>query len=352
MKHELSFKREQPLELPRGNICTRALAVRTLASIRRMSVADVATELFPNDKMLAHLITRGSVAPATTFTTGWAAELVTRTTADVVEALGAVSGAAEVLRQALVLEWNGAGLISAPGFVASANASGFVKEGDPIPVRQLVSGPAQLFPYKLATIAAVTREMTESSNIEALVSDALIRSTGLALDAAFFDANPAVANTRPAGIRNGIAATTASNNTDLYEAFAEDFSALVNAVGVVGGKGPYVFVAGPGRAATILLHYQSANSPNFITVPSAAVGSDLLVIAPKAIVAAFSADPDVETTNTATLVMQDSSPAVAGTTGPEKEMFQTNSLGIKVRWPVSWALRDPRAVAWMTPTWK
>lgn len=350
MKHE-TFRREVR-EASGGNICTRALTARTVASLRRSQIVDVVAELFPNDKALLQLVTRSAVAPATTFTTGWAAELVARTTADTVEALGAVSGAAEVFRQALVLDWNGAGVISAPGFVASATASGFVKEGDPIPVRQFPAGPAQLLPYKLATIAALTREMVESGNAEALITDALIRSTALALDAAFFDANAAVANTRPAGIRNGITGLTASNNAELYEAFAEDFSILINAVGAVGGKGPYVFVAGPGRAATMLLHYQSTSSPNFVIVASAAVGNDLIVIAPKAIAAAFSADPEVETTNAATLVMQDSSPPVAGTTGPEKEMFQSDSLAVKVRWPVSWALRDSRAVAWMSPTWK
>jgi hypothetical protein len=48
----------------------------------------------------------------------------------------------------------------------------------------------------------------------------------------------------------------------------------------------------------------------------------------------------------------DTVPGLPGTMGPELEMWQTNSIAVKVRWPVSWALRDPRAVAWMTPAWK
>jgi Phage capsid family len=353
MKHE-TFRREEPSN---GNVCTRAMTARTLASLWRKSIEEVALTLWPNDKTLHYVVTRAASNPATTFTPGWAAELVRRITADTVDALGTASGAADVLRQCLVLDWNGAGIISAPGFVASASYSGFVKEGDPIPVWSLALGPAQLSPYKLASISALTREMVESSNAEALISDCLTRSAGLALDAAFFDSNAAVPNTRPAGIRNGIAALGPSANADVFAAVAEDISSVINAVAAVGGKGPYILVAGPGRVASLNLRFVTqasadpANPSTIIPVASTAVGNDLIAIAPKAIVAALSPDPEIETANAATLVM-DSAPGAAGTMGPEKNMFQAESLAVKSRWPVSWALRDPRAVAWLTPAWK
>lgn len=354
MKHESqsAFRRE-PQSVSSGNLCTRMLTTKALASLWRVRAEDAANVIYPNDRSLLQLIERAASAPATTFTPGWAADLVAKTVADTVEALGAASGTADVLKQALTLDWNGTGLISAPGFVASASNSGFVKEGDPIPVRQLTSGAALLNPYKLATIAALTREMVESSNAEALISDSLVRSTGLALDAAFFDSNAAVANTRPAGIRNGISALTASANADLYEAFAEDVSNLISAVSAVGGKGPFAIVTGAGRATTMAMHYQSQMLPNVTIISSSAVGADLVAIATKGIVAAISADPDVETANAAALVMQDASPGTPGQTpGPERSLYQTESVAVKVRWPVSWALRDSRAVAWLTPSWK
>jgi Phage capsid family len=352
MKHEKesSFRRE-PQQLAVGNICTRAMTARVLASVLHTNVTRVIEELWPQDKQLLQLVTRASVAPATTFTTGWAAELAVKIVADTIEALSPSSGAADVLREALVLDWNGAGVISAPGFVASANNSGFVKEGDPIPVRQLAIGPAQLLPYKLATIAALTREMVESSNAERLIGDCLVRSTGLALDAVFFGSGAAVANKQPAGIRNGIAALTASANTDPFAAVFEDVATLINAVGAVGGKGPFLIVSGPGRAASFGMRI-GAGETMLIPVASSAVGNDLIAIAPKAIVAALTADPEIETANAGTLVMDDTAPALPDTTQPEKEMFQTDSLAIKVRWPVSWALRNSAAVAWLTPSWK
>jgi len=360
MKHENQVAFQRKVRDPNGNFCTRAMTVRALASLWRDNAANVSARLYPNDDGLLQLITRASSAPATTFTTGWAAELYAKFVGDTVAALGAASGAADVLRNALVLDWNGYGTISAPGFVASASNSGFVKEGDPIPVRQLTTGTATLNPYKLATIAALTREMIESSNAEALISDCLIRSTGLALDAAFFDNNAAVANTRPAGIRNGISTLTPSNNSDPFAAVAEDVSALLNAVGAVGGNGPFILVGNAGRIASLNLRFVTRSaavgggSSNVIPVASSAVGNDLIAIAPKGIVAALSADPEIETSNAAALVMQDSGTiGTPGTTpGPERSLYQTESIAIKCRWPVSWALRDSRAVAWTTPGWK
>ncbi len=353
MKHESqsAFRREQREPVVSGNLFTRSLAARTIASLRRSKAAEVAAEMWPSDRLLHQHITRAASNPAMTSVAGWAAELAQKRVADVIEALGPASGAADVLKQCLVLDWDGAGMISAPGFAAGAANSGFVAEGQPIPVRQLNVGPAQLQPYKLATIAALTREMVESSNAEALVSDALVRSTALALDAVFFGSAAATA-AQPAGIRNGIAATASSNNADGFQAFAEDVASLIDAVAPVGGKGPYILIGSPGRAAMIASHYISfKDETQFDVVASSVVGNDLVCVAPKAIAAALSADADVETTSAATLVM-DTAPGAAGTMGPEAEVWQTDSLAVKVRWPVSWALRNAGAVAWLTPSWK
>jgi hypothetical protein len=347
MKHESEgfqpFKRELPA--PSGNLLRRALAARAIASLHRCPVADVVA-----DRALLQMVTRGSVLPAMTGVAGWAAELAQRKTSDVIEAIGADSGAADVLKAALVLDWDGSGVIAAPGFVTSPNNSSFVAEGSPIPVRQLTGTPADLLPYKLATIAVLSRQMADSGNAEVLIADALVRSTALALDAVFFGSAAASA-AQPAGIRNGIAALTPSNNAVLGEAFLADFSALISAVSAVGGKGPYMLVANAGRIGAMITSHLYQLSPNFILVTSNAVGNDIIAIAPKAIVAALSADPDVETASTATLVM-DTAPGAAGTMGPEKGMFQTDSIALKVRWPVSWALRNAAAVAWLTPAWK
>jgi hypothetical protein len=343
------FKQDQ-LQLPSGNLFTRLLTTRTLATLRHCREWDVAAKMWPNDKTLqAALLLRAASNPAMVSVAGWAAELTQKVVADAVEALSAAACAVEVMSGGLVVSWDGYGAISVPTLVASAANGGFVAEGQPIPVRQFATQAALINPYKTASICVLTREMVESSNAEALISDALVKSAGMAIDATFFGSTAATA-AAPAGIRNGIAALTPSASTDAFEAFFDDISSVLNSVGPVGGRGPFYIIGNVGRYGTMRQRFVFED-PNLIVLPTSAVGADLVAIASKAVAAAISIDPDIETVNAAALVM-DTAPGPAGTMGPERSVWQTDSVAVKVRWPVSWVLRDPRGVAWTTPVWK
>lgn len=345
---KVSFKREAPLELRPSNLFVRMLTAMVISRIEKCPIDLVTERRWPNDRTLSAVV-KATSAPAMTSTTGWAKELAQSVAFDMIEALGPASAAIEVLAESLAMQWNGVGTLTVPAFVASANNASFVAEGDPIPVRAL-SGPGKsLTPYKVASIAVLTREMMESSNAEAVIADTLIRSAALALDAAFFD-NAAASAARPAGIRNGIAATTASNNADPWFAFTEDLSALLGVVGQVGGKGPYFLASNVGRSVSMAT--RSITSAGAVRpIIATTVGNDIIAIAAPAIAAAFDIVPDVETASAGTLVM-DTVPGVAGTAGPERELFQTDSIAVKIRWPVAWIVRNVLGVAWLTPTWK
>ena len=342
--------RKEPLI--KGNTFIRYLAAQVLAQRKKASLSSVIAECWPNDLIL-DLVARATSAPATTTTTGWAAELAVKLVNDGLAGLAPMSAGTQLLQDGVVLTFDGYGSISAPGIAASASNAGFIAEGQPIPVKQLVASAATLLPYKLAAIAALTQEMIDSSNAETLIGDALTRSAGMALDAVLFDSNAATA-ARPAGLRNGISGSTASNSTDFYQAIGEDLATLMNVVTAVGGPGPYYVVASPGRVVGAQSRLAVIGSENALVkfLGSASMGNDIMVVAAKALVAAFSPTPDIETGNASTLVMEDTSPATPDTTQPTKSMYQTNSVAIKMRWPVSWALRDSRGVAWLTPTWK
>src|SRR5215475_9131834 len=270
--------RRDPLPVPPGNTFVRLITARAIASACHTKPADVASYLWPSDA----IVQRAVAAPATTGTTGWAAELVRKVIVDAVEALGAASSGAQLLKAGLVLNWAGAGILAAPGFVAGAGNASFVAEGAPIPVRQLSAAGPSLTPFKLSAIAVLTREMMESSSAEQMIGDTLIRAAGLALDAALFD-NSAASSARPAGLRNGISTTTASASTDFFEAALEDFATLVNAVSAVGGTGPFAFVMSPGRAFAVhgrLWRIDDMIDNGFSVLPSSAVGNDLIAVAP------------------------------------------------------------------------
>jgi hypothetical protein len=347
-------KSEPPLDLPRGNLFRRMLVARAVAVVRKSRFEAVVAELWPSDRELAAVVKAAS-APAMTTIPGWAMELAHKVTADVMQALGAASSGARVLGGSLLLTWNGAGSLGVPGFVASAANGGFVAEGDPIPVRQFSDTGQTLLPHKLASIAVLTREMVESSNAEAIIGDTLVRSAGLALDAVLFG-NTVATPAAPAGIRNGIVALTASGNADAFGAFFEDMATLLNGVGQVGGNGPFFIVSSIGRLASASGRYGSLKAEGtdamIIPVASPAVGADVIVIAPQALAAAISPTPDIETASTGTLLMDTVPTGTFGSTGPERSLFQSDSIALKLRWPVSWVLRDARGVAWLTPAWK
>lgn len=335
-------------DLPVGNTFTRLLTARVLAKIMGETPVEIALRLWPSDRVTTAIVERAAVVPASTTVTGWAAELVQRLVVDTLASLGPVSAAAQLMRAGTVLMFDGRGLISIPGFIATANDAAWVAEGAPIPVQQFAVTPGTLNPHKIASIAVLTAEMIASSNAERMIGDTLIRAAGLALDAVMFDANPATPE-RPAGLRSGIATATPNPNADPYEAMIGDISGLVAASGAVGGPGPYAVVVNPGRMVSLGMRFIGlADNVRMFGTPT--VGNDIVVVALNALASIISANPDIETSKAASLHMDDA-PAAIGTASPARSLFQTDSVAIKVRWPASWTIRDPRAVAWTTPTW-
>jgi hypothetical protein len=348
-------KAEQPAPFARepllqGNAFTRLITAKVLAQLQRRTVESVIADQWPHDRIM-DMVARAASAPAITTVPGWAQELAHKVVLDGVAALRPASGAAQLMPNCLVLRFDGAGQISVPGFVANVANAGFVQEGNPIPVRQLSAAAAVLSPYKLGTIATLTQEMAESSNAEAMIGDSLFKSAGLALDAVMFDANPATA-ARPAGLLNGITALTASSSTDPFGAVFEDISTLINAISTVGGAGPYYIITSPGKVISGQARLSAGSYDVIKFIGSNIIGNTMIAVAPQALVVAFDPNPEIDVSNAATLVMDDTAPALPDTTQPTKSLFQTATLAVKMRWPVSWSLRDSRGVAWLTPGWK
>ena len=345
--------RSEPPELLGGNLFWRSLTAQAVAKVTRQSPLEVAARLWPSDGTL-HMLIRAVSAPATLTTAPWAPDLGHKIVIDALEGLGPAAAGAQLLLQSLVLNFDRNAIISAPGFVRGAGNASFVAEGAPIPVKQLLDAAVQLTPKKLAAISVLTREMLESSNAEFLIGDVLKGSAALALDQALFGSAAATA-AAPAGLRNGVGALTPSAATDPLQQFYEDSANLVNAVSVVGGNGPFVLIGSPGRIAAMMMRFVLV-AGNVTVLSSNAVGNDYLCVAPRAMVCALDPEPVIEMASGGTLHMENTTPldlvSGGGVAAPAKEMFQTESWALKMRWPVTWAVRDPRAVAWVTPAWK
>src|ERR1700757_1856222 len=89
------FKQE-PLDLPGGNLLKRTLTAKGIAMFNHTSPEAVAERLWSNDRTLAP-VSKAASAPAMTSVTGWAAELARKRVADTVQALGAAAAAVELM---------------------------------------------------------------------------------------------------------------------------------------------------------------------------------------------------------------------------------------------------------------
>jgi hypothetical protein len=85
--------------------------------------------------------------------------------------------------------------------------------------------------------------------------------------------------------------------------------------------------------------------------------NDLIAIATNGLASAVDAMPEIETSKIATVHMEDTTPLPISSPGtpptvaaPTRSLWQTDCVGIKIRFNADWALRDPRALAWLATT--
>ena len=338
----------------------RALVTRNVTGLARAVIAKAMVRLDPRCDEREHLRTRwpnDATAPLILRAASQPATLAANPAlghtliADLIATIGPVGAGARLLQAGLQLVFDSASAIYVPGLEAAADQVSFVREGAPIPVRGLTAEGAMLEPRKLAVIVALSAEIIAGSNAEALVTDALTRATSLAIDAALFDAI-AGDDVRPAGLRYGIAARTASATTDSDEAMIEDMVTLAASVSVIGG--PIMLIASPERAVAMSL--RARRELPFAILGSAAVAADdLIAVAVNGLASAVDAAPEIEASKLATVHMSDTpvpiADAASTVAAPTRSLWQSDTVGIKIRFNASWALRDPRALAWTTVSW-
>jgi len=291
------------------------------------------------------LVLRAAVSPATLAGTPALAQVAVA----LLEALVPVSAGADLLARGLALRFDGAAQVSVPNIAVPV--ADFVGEGAPIPVVQApTSADATLLPHKLAVITLLSGEMMRNTNAEALVRQVLIESTGPAIDKVLFSANPAAAD-RPAGLLNGIAALTpAAAGSAKGEILVDDLQKLAGAVAPVAGNGGVVIVASPDAAVALSLRLSERVSWPVLTSTSLAART-VIAVAANAVVSAVEGSPMIDS-STQSSVHRETVPAelvdVGGTLArPVASLFQMDEVALRLKWPISWALRTSGAVAWM-----
>jgi hypothetical protein len=123
-----------------------------------------------------------------------------------------------------------------------------------------------------------------------------------------------------------------------------DIAALFTAVAPVAGGLDFLLVASPSQAISLAFR-QGAVYPG-VAASSALPDKTVAMIVPTAVAIAVEA-PRIDASSEAVLHMEDTSPGAVVASAPTRSLWQTDSVGLRLIAPASWALRDVRGVAWM-----
>lgn len=348
-----------------ADLIIRSAVVNAVAFASNKAPEEVLERLYGNDEATG-IIVKAAVAPATTTTSGWAAELVNTAMTEFLETLRPMSVYPELAAAGggrLSFGPN-QGAIKIPARAPTPSIGGsFIGEGAPIPVRRLALTSATLSPKKLGVITTFTREIARYSTpaIEGILRNEILADTAITLDSILLD-NVAGDAIRPAGLLNGVTALTATTGGGQAAILADirklraPFDSANNGTNLVLLMNPAQEVglaltpAADGQlgwTSSVLSRYK------IITSTAIPVGRVIMVNAGDFVTATGDV-PEFEMSNEATLHMEDSAPLAIGTAGspatvaaPVRSLFQTATMGLRMLMDVSWSLRRPGAVQWI-----
>jgi hypothetical protein len=330
----------------------RAVLASALASFdEKRDPAAVIRREWGSDRDAIAIIQRAASSPAMTTSAPWAGTFAVLRLVDWLETLAPASVGAAVLVRGTVLGFDGINTITVPGFsVASATFASFVGESMPIPTRQMASSAGvSLSPHKMATIFLLTAEQLMSSNAEALVRMTMLESLAIALDGALFS-NAAGTSSSPPGLLNGVTPITAATGGGLG-AMATDIGKLVGAVSTTCALN-LVFVTDPGTATRMKMQVMPGFDFDVLGSNAIPVGTVICIGLP-GLVSAGSPTPRITVSRDVAVAM-DTSPPSDGSVGSVavKSSFQTDTPAIRFVSEMTWGLRSPTCVAYVSSvTW-
>jgi hypothetical protein len=334
---ELGLRRQS------GNELVRAAIAIAFGGLSRGTPPEAFLRARWGDDRDAMLVLRAATTPATIANT----PALTQTVKAFLTALKPVSAGIDLLGRGIGLDFQGAAQITLPSL--SMPAIDFVGEGMPIPAVAGTSSTASLLPHKVGVITSATAEMLRSPQVEELMTMVLLDACGPGLDKVLLSTT-AAAGDRPAGILAGVAGLTPSTGTG-QAAMINDLRQLATAVAPVAGNGAITLVGSPDATAAINLWLPRPPQWPVLTSNSLAPKT-IIAVAANALVSAVEGVPAIEADRESEF-QSDTAPASDGTLGtPRYSMFQKDSVALKLTWPITWCLRTPTAVAWITNvTW-
>lgn len=349
----------------------RIARVKAISAVEHMDPVQIAKSLYPDDEKLIQSFAKAAVPAANTGAPTWGGNLVLDSGAyfaDFVEYLRARTVVGQISDRLRRLPFDTPVLIQ-----GSAGAAKWTAEGAAKPLTQWTYTRTKLEPLKVAAIAAATKEMLNRASVAAdtLIRDELARSVGAAIDGTFVGDAAAVSGTSPAGIRNGVGATSLTGDGSI-EGIRCDAAAMLKQL-----VGDNLSVAGAFwvMPETVAIDLSSAINPmgapafpgltptggtfmglpvftsQYMPVDSS--GSVVMLIKGDEIFLGDEGGVQVSMSDQASLVMDDapSSSSTSSTAAQVVSMFQTNSVAFLVERFINFAKRRPQAVVWAQVNW-
>lgn len=321
-----------------------AIAVSQGALNRTVVPTQYVSRVWPDDPT-TDLVLRAATTPATIASTA----AIAPPTVAFLETLGATYAGAALLELGVRLTFENYSSIAFPSMAPGEAA--WVAEGAPFPHVNFTSAAGvTIQPRKLGSLTSLTGEMLRSSNAEVIIRQALLDSVGPAFDKALFS-DAAGDASHPPGLMNGIAPLTATAaGASKQETMQDDLIALAAAVAPVSGDGRIAYVASSTQAAAIALRSVNGFNQQLFASYALPVGT-VICVAVDALVSVIGGVPNIDASTEAVVHEENQPLAIVDIGGvvahPVRSYFQTDSVGLKMRWPVTWSLRDPRGVAWV-----
>lgn len=343
------MKQDRKLALMSGRADNvwRAAAATLRGYLEGVTPDDVAKRMYPEDDVTPILL-RAASTQATTTDATWAAPLTHTAVSDAVEEIVAMSALGVLVKGgALKVDMGRNASVVVPGRIVDPTQAKncWVGEGQAVPVKQYSLAGGALHVHKIEVIVAVTREMSEASNIEAILRTLLTEQAGLAIDAAVFSTDAASA-ARSAGILYNLTPIASVGAGFGIDSCGQDLGQLAGDIGSRGGGRNIAFIAAPAQGVAIRF-WSGEYSTTGLPVASSPVLAEGTVIGIEPPSFAYSfGTPEFSVGKMAALQMDDA-PAGPTMAAPFKSLWQIDAFGLKMTLWGDFAMRAPH-VAYMT----
>lgn len=355
-------KKADPDDAFAGQSFIRKFRCKTLARLDGdLSAAEYAKALYGHShpNLVASFHAKAAVAGGGTGAGEWGAELASldaRYNGDFIEYLNGLTlfdklGLRDVPARVTIKGQDGEGV----GY--------WVGESKAIPMTKLDFSSVNLTPLKVAALTTLSKELLRDSSpaAEMLIRDGLATASAKRIDQTFLSDAAGVAGVSPAGILNGLTPliTTGVGASDVLEDIAKLYAPFIAANNTEG----LVFVTTSGIVKTLSLMRTALEQRAFPEVSQGTLNGDrlvsggnvpagaLILLKPSDIYKIGDGGIEVSLSQDAT-IEQDTAPTGASDTPAAAtlnlvNMFQSDSVAVKVVRSMNFAKRRASAVSWM-----